>query len=144
VARGVHDTVMQAAADGAIELFHGYTYSGHPAACAAGLAVLDIYAREQLFERARELSPYFLDAIWTLRSEPLVTDLRGYGLFAALDLAGDGVPGRRGYQLQKDLFERGLHVKATGDSLLVAPPLIADRTHVDAIVDALQAALRAH
>jgi beta-alanine--pyruvate transaminase len=138
----IHDTVMNAAADGAIELFHGYTYSGHPAACAAGLAVLDIYEREQLFARAGILSPYFLDALWTLRDVGVVTDLRGYGLFAAIDVASDGVAGRRGYRLQQALFDNGLHLKTTGDSLLLAPPLIADESHVDMMVDILGRTLR--
>ena len=74
--------VMGAAQEGAIEFFHGYTYSGHPAACAAGLATLDIYRDEGLFERARELSPYFQDAMFSLRGAPHVTDIRGYGMFA--------------------------------------------------------------
>jgi beta-alanine--pyruvate transaminase len=143
VATPIHDTVMNAAADGAIELFHGYTYSGHPAACAAGLAVLDIYAREQLFARANALSPYFLDAMWTLRDAGVVTDIRGYGLFAAVDVASDGVAGRRGYQLQKTLFDEGLHLKATGDCLLVAPPLIAEKGQIDMLAGILGKALKA-
>ena len=82
VSTRIHDAVMSAAQEGAIEFFHGYTYSGHPAACAAGLATLDIYEREDLFARGRALSPYFLDAIWSLRDVGIVTDIRGYGMFA--------------------------------------------------------------
>ena len=74
----IHDTIMAAAPEGAIEFFHGYTYSGHPAACAAGLATLDIYKNEGLFERGRELSPYFLDALFSLKDMPVVADIRGY------------------------------------------------------------------
>jgi beta-alanine--pyruvate transaminase len=143
VSARIHDAIMAAAPEGAIEFFHGYTYSGHPAACAAGLATLEIYRREALFERARELSPYFLDALFSLKGLPVVTDIRGYGLLAAIDVATDGTPGRRGHRFQKLLFDNGLHLKTTGDAALVAPPLIADKTHVDAIVDILRRTLAA-
>ena len=134
----IYDTVMAAAQEGAIEFFHGYTYSAHPAACAAGLATLDIYRSEGLFERARALAPYFQDGMFSLRGAPHVTDIRGYGMFAAFDLASDGMPGRRGNILQKKLFDNGLNLKNTGDCALVAPPLIAEKQHVDAIVDILR------
>jgi adenosylmethionine-8-amino-7-oxononanoate aminotransferase len=78
ISERIHDTVMAAAPEGAIEFFHGYTYSGHPGPCAAGLATLDIYKNDGLFERGRELSPYFLDALFALRDLPVVADLRGY------------------------------------------------------------------
>ncbi|MCC7325679.1 MAG: aminotransferase class III-fold pyridoxal phosphate-dependent enzyme [Burkholderiales bacterium] len=138
----IHDAVMNAAQEGAIELFHGYTYSGHPAACAAGLVTLDIYERDDLFGRGRAMSPYFLDAVWSLKDHSLVTDIRGYGMFAAIDLAPDGAPGVRGHALQKKLFDNGLHVKLTGDSALIAPPLIAEKSHVDGIAEILDATLR--
>ena len=143
ISERIHDTIMGAAADGAIEFFHGYTYSGHPGACAAGLAVLDIYEREDLFARGRALSPYFQDAIWSLRDVGLVTDLRGYGMFAAIDLASDGAPGRRGHVFQKKLFDNGLHLKTTGDCALVAPPLVAEKAHIDTIAEILRKTLKA-
>jgi beta-alanine--pyruvate transaminase len=138
VSERVHDTIMAAAQEGAIEFFHGYTYSGHPAACAAGLATLDIYRNEGLFERARELAPYFQQAMFSLKGTKNVTDVRGYGLFAAFDVESDGAPGRRGNLLQKKLFDNGLNLKNTGDSALVAPPFIAERRDIDTIVDILQ------
>ncbi|MBS0319895.1 MAG: aminotransferase class III-fold pyridoxal phosphate-dependent enzyme [Proteobacteria bacterium] len=141
VSTRVHDAIMDAAQDGAIELFHGYTYSGHPAACAAGLATLDIYAREDLFARGRALSPYFLDAIWSLRDLPIVTDIRGYGMFATIDLAPGAAPGARGQALQKKLFDNGLHLKPTGDAALIAPPLIAEKSHIDSIAEILRSTL---
>ena len=141
ISERVHDAIMGAAQEGAIEFFHGYTYSGHPAACAAGLATLDIYRNEGLFERGRALSPYFLDAIFGLKGLPAITDIRGYGMFATIDLAPDGAPGRRGHVFQKKLFENGLHLKATGDSALIAPPLIAEKEHVDMIADILRKTL---
>ena len=94
ISERIHDTIMAAAPEGAIEFFHGYTYSGHPAACAAGLATLDIYEREGLFERGRALSPYFLDGLFSLRDMPVVTDIRGYGMFGAIDVHADGAPGQ--------------------------------------------------
>jgi len=141
ISERIHDTIMGAAQEGAIEFFHGYTYSGHPAACAAGLATLDIYRKEGLFERGRALSPYFLDGLFSLRDAPHVVDIRGYGMFGAIDLAADGAPGRRGHAFQKKLFDNGLHLKATGDSALVAPPLIAEKQHIDSIVDILRKTL---
>jgi beta-alanine--pyruvate transaminase len=141
ISERIHDTIMGAAQEGAIEFFHGYTYSGHPAACAAGLATLDIYRKEGLFERGRALSPYFLDGLFSLRDAPHVVDIRGYGMFGAIDLAADGAPGRRGHAFQKKLFDNGLHLKATGDSALVAPPLIAEKQHIDSIVDILRRTL---
>jgi len=138
ISERIHDTVMAAAQDGAIEFFHGYTYSGHPAACAAGLATLDIYRNEGLFERGRELAPYFQDAMFSLKGTKNVTDVRGYGMFAAFDIESDGAPGRRGNVLQKKLFDNGLNLKNTGDCALVAPPLISERQHIDVIVDILR------
>ena len=138
----IHDAIMGAAPEGAIEFFHGYTYSGHPAACAAGIATLDLYRDEGLFERGRALSPRFLDAIFSLRDAPHVTDLRGYGMLAAIDLEPAGAPGARGYEFQKRLFDHGLHLKATGDCVIVAPPLIAEPAHVDAIVDIVRRTLQ--
>ena len=141
VSERIHDTIVAAAPEGAIEFFHGYTYSAHPAPCAAGLATLDIYRKEGLFERAAELSPYFLDGIFSLKDVPAVADLRGYGMFAAIDVQPKGTPGSRGHTLQKKLFDNGLHLKTTGDCALVAPPLIAERSHIDIIVDCLRKTL---
>jgi len=143
ISERIHDAIMGAAPEGGIEFFHGYTYSGHPAACAAGLATLDIYEREGLFERGRELAPYFLQGLFSLRDIPLVADLRGYGMIGAVDVHPDGTPGKRGHALQKKLFDSGLHLKATGDAAIVAPPLVADRSHVDSIVEILRRVLKA-
>jgi beta-alanine--pyruvate transaminase len=143
ISERIHDAIMGAAQEGAIEFFHGYTYSGHPAACAAGLAALDIYRNEGLFERGRELSPYFQDAIFSLRDAPHVVDIRGYGMIAALDVAADGAPGRRGHVYQKKLFDNGLHLKTTGDCAIIAPPLVATKQHVDEIRDKLAKGLAA-
>ncbi len=142
VSQRVHDTIMNATPEGGLEFFHGYTYSGNPASCAAGLAALDIYKSDGLFERGRALSPYFLDAIFSLKDEGVVTDIRGYGLFAAIDVAPQGMPGARGHAFQKKLFDNGLHLKATGDTAIIAPPFIAERAHVDTITEILRKTLR--
>jgi beta-alanine--pyruvate transaminase len=134
----IYDTVVNAAPENAIELFHGYTYSGHPTACAAGLAALEIYEKENLFERAAELSPYFLDQVYSLQDLNAVTDIRGYGLIAGFDVAMGDAPGQRGTQLQKDLFWSGLHVKFTGDTGIIAPPFVAEKEHIDQIVGILR------
>jgi beta-alanine--pyruvate transaminase len=142
VSERIHDAIVGAAPDGAIELFHGYTYSGHPAACAAGIATLDIYRREGLFERARERSPRFQDAMFALADVPAVADIRGYGMMAAIELHPDAAPGRRGHEFQKRLFDNGLHLKTTGDAAIVAPPLVATDAHIDEIAAILRRTLR--
>ncbi|MCZ6608091.1 MAG: aminotransferase class III-fold pyridoxal phosphate-dependent enzyme [Alphaproteobacteria bacterium] len=137
----IYDTVVDAAPGQSVELFHGYTYSAHPAACAAALATLDIYERENLFERAAEMSPYFLDSIFALEDMPGVTDIRGYGMIAGIDIAPGPVPGMRGYEATKRLFRAGLHVKFTGDCALVAPPLVAGKSDIDEICSILREVL---
>ena len=131
----IYETVTNAAPENAIEFFHGYTYSAHPAACAAGVATLDIYENEGLFERAREMTPYFHQAMMSLRDHALVRDIRNIGLMSGVELHHDGAPGHRGQELQKALFWNGCHVKFTGDTGIVAPPFIAEHSHIDEIVD---------
>ncbi|MCB1472043.1 MAG: aspartate aminotransferase family protein [Rhodobiaceae bacterium] len=140
----IYDTVTDASPENAIEFFHGYTYSGHPAACAAGLATLDIYEREGLFERAGEMSEYFLDAIWSLKDLDIVKDLRGYGMMSGVEVHPlPGKPGLRGQELQKKLFWNGCHIKFTGDSGIVAPSLVTQKEDIDLIVDILRKTLLA-
>ncbi len=143
VSERIHDTIMAASPEGAIEFFHGYTYSGHPAACAAGLATLDIYRNDGLFERGRELSPYFLDMIFSLADIPAVADLRGYGMLAAHRLVPDGTRARAATSSRRSSSTTASICKATGDCVIVAPPLIADRSHVDTIVEILRGTLHA-
>jgi beta-alanine--pyruvate transaminase len=137
----IYETLMQQAPSGAIELYHGYTYSAHPAACAAGLAALDIYGREQLFERAAEMSDGFLDRIFSLADIPIVTDIRGYGMLAGLDLAPAEAPGARGLDALKRLYDAGLLIKLTADTIILAPPLIASATDLDQMADILRRVL---
>jgi beta-alanine--pyruvate transaminase len=125
----------------AIELFHGYTFSAHPAACAAALATLDIYAGEELFTRAAALSGGFLDRMFSLADIPVITDIRGYGMLAAFDMAPAAAPGARGFAALKRLFEAGLLIKWTGDTGIVAPALIASDSELDEIEEKLRRVL---
>lgn len=138
VSEEIYETITEAGAPTSIELFHGYTFSAHPAATAAALATLDIYRREHLFERAGELAPYFLDRVFSLRDVPGIRDIRGYGLLAAFDLVPGATAGARGYEALKRLFEAGLLIKWTGDTGIVAPPLIVGHAEIDAAVDILR------
>lgn len=137
----IYETVTGGSPDGAIEFFHGYTYSGHPAACAAGIATMDLFKDEGLFDRARDLIPYFQEAAMSLKGHPLVRDIRLAGLMAGIEVHADGAPGRRGTALQKEMFWKGLSVKFTGDSAILAPPFIAERAHIDEIFDIFRSVL---
>jgi beta-alanine--pyruvate transaminase len=140
--RAVYDALMQGP-EAAIELFHGYTYSGHPAACAAGLASLDIYQREGLFTRAAELEEHWQSTLLTLQDAPNVIDIRAMGLIAAIELSSrPDAPGARGYQVFLDCFEKGLLVRANGDTIVLSPPLIIDRDQIDSLAQTLFEALR--
>lgn len=134
VSRTIHDDVVEGAPDG-IELFHGYTYSGHPLAAAAGLATLDLYRDEQLFERALELEGYWTDAIHSLRGSRHVIDLRTLGLVAGIELEPrPGNPTKRATELFQCCFDHGLLVRATGDTIALSPPLIVTKPQIDEMV----------
>ncbi|MGB5078837.1 MAG: aspartate aminotransferase family protein [Sphingorhabdus sp.] len=130
VSRQIHDDII-GSADG-IELFHGYTYSGHPLAAAAGLATLDIYRDEGLFEKAQDLGSYWEDAAHSLKGKPHVIDVRTIGLIAGIELAPrPQAPTRRGTELFHACFDNGLLVRATGDTIALSPPLILEKCHID-------------
>lgn len=130
----IYDTVVDAAPDGAIEFFHGYTYSGHPAATAAGNAVMDIYEKEDLFVRSASLSEHFLDAVYSLQGHDAVSDIRGIGLIAGVEVKPGRAPGARGTALQKKMFWNGLHVKFTGDTGILAPQFVAEKDQIDEMI----------
>ena len=134
VRREIHDTVSDAAAPG-IELFHGYTYSGHPLACAAVQAVLDIYRDEDLFEAAIALEDYWADAIHSLKSARHVIDCRNVGLIGGIELAPrPDAPTKRAMEVFHRCFDEGLLIRVTGDIIALSPPLILERGHIDEIV----------
>ena len=144
VRKGVYDAFMQGP-EHAIELFHGYTYSGHPLACAAGLATLDVYRDERLFERAKKLEPKWCDAIMGLKGLPNVVDIRCVGLTGAVDLASiPGSPTLRGYRLLEHSFhEAGIMVRISGDTIELTPPLIISENQIDEIMEKTAASIRA-
>lgn len=138
----IHDTMMEAA-DSPIELFHGYTYSGHPVACAAGLAALDTYREEGLFERAADLEPYLEEAIHSLRDHPNVIDIRNMGLVAAVEMSPrPGAPGERGYDAMVSAYQKGAMIRVTGDIIALSPPLICEKAHIDQLVETLGEVLK--
>jgi beta-alanine--pyruvate transaminase len=140
--RKVYDAVT-AGSENAIELFHGYTYSAHPVACAAALATLDVYAKEGLLTRAASLAAEWENAVHSLRGLPHVIDVRNYGLIGAVELEPRaGKPGTRGFEVFLKCFERGLMVRQTGDTIAMSPPLIIESKQIARIVETLGAVIR--
>jgi beta-alanine--pyruvate transaminase len=143
VRHGIYDTVVNQAPTG-IELFHGYTYSGHPLAAAAGLATLDLYRTEGLFERAASIAPYWEDALHSLRGAPHVIDIRNLGLVGGIELEPRaGAPGGRGFDVFVECFNRGALIRVTGDIIALSPPLIIDKRQIDTLVETVGAAIKA-
>jgi len=139
----VHEAFMQGP-ENMIDLFHGYTYSGHPVACAAALATLDTYAEENLFEKAIELGGYWEDAIHALKEMPNVIDIRNFGLIGAIELAPrEGKPGARGFDVFNKCFhDKNLLIRTTGDVIALSPPLILEKAHIDQIFSRIAEAIR--
>lgn len=138
----IHDVFMNGP-EHLIEFFHGYTYSGHPLACAAALGTLDTYAEEGLLTRASEMEAYFADALHSLKGLPHVIDIRNIGLVGGIELAPiDGSPGKRAFDIFLECWERGVLIRTTGDTVALSPPLIISKTHVDQIVGTLADALK--
>ena len=138
----IYATFMAESPEG-IELFHGYTYSGHPLAAAAGLAALDIYRDEGLFTRGAELAGYWEDAIQSFKDRPHVIDTRNLGIIGGIELEPmAGRPTKRAVSVFQDCYENGLLIRTTGDIVALSPPLILETGHIDRIVDTLSAALK--
>src|SRR5881396_713593 len=142
VKKGVYDAFMNGP-ENTIELFHGYTYSAHPLACAAALAALDVYREERLFERAKKLEPVWAEAAMGLKGLPHVLDIRTVGLVAGIDLASrpDAVGGRA-YEAMVKGFEQGVMMRITGDTLALSPPLIIRESEIAEIFDKVGRVLR--
>ncbi|HEY6642489.1 aspartate aminotransferase family protein [Povalibacter sp.] len=142
VRKQIYDTFMNGP-ENAIELFHGYTYSAHPVACAAALATQKIYAREGLLTRGAELAKQWEDAVHSLRGLPHVIDVRNLGLVAGIELeARSGAPGTRGYDAFLKAYEKGILVRFTGDILALSPPLIIEPAQIDELIGVLSAVLK--
>jgi len=134
----IYNTVMDASPKGAVELFHGYTYSGIPIAVAAALAVQNIFEKEEIFKRSKEMSPYFLDGLFSLNDLDAVDNIRGYGMMGGIDIKLKEKPGRAGYECFKACYEAGINFKATGDCLIIAPQFICEKKHIDEIIEKLR------
>ncbi len=143
----VHERVHQAIVEGApagIELFHGYTYSGHPLASAAAIAVIDLHRAEDLPGRARNMAPYFEECVHSLRGLPNVIDVRNLGLVAGIELESRaGKPTDRAMRVFHRCFDAGVLIRTTGDIIALSPPLVMERPHLDRIVETLSDAIRA-
>jgi beta-alanine--pyruvate transaminase len=127
-----------------IELFHGYTYSGHPVACAAGIATLDVFEEEGLLTRAASVAKHWEDRAHALKGAPHVVDVRNCGLMAAIELEPRaGQPGKRAYEVFVRAFEAGVLIRVTGDTIALSPPLIVEQGQIDRIFDCVGAMLRA-
>ena len=137
VRKHIYDAFMKGP-ENAIELFHGYTYSAHPTACAAGLAVQDIYEREGLLTRGAKMAKTFEDAVHSLRGLPRVIDIRNLGLVAGIELEPrPGAPAARAYEIFVKAFEKGILIRTTGDTIALSPPLIIEPAQIDQLVTTL-------
>jgi beta-alanine--pyruvate transaminase len=143
VRKGIYETFMEKAPENAIELFHGYTYSAHPLACAASLATLEIYKDEGLFERCASLADYWQDGVHSLKGARNVIDLRNLGLIAGIELESvAGKVGKRAFEAFLKCYEDGLLIRVTGDIIALSPPLIVEKSHIDEMFDKLGKVLK--
>jgi len=139
----IYETFMTGP-DGAIEFFHGYTYSGHPLAAAAACATLDVYAEDDLFNRALSLEDKFGDALHSLKDEPYVIDVRNYGLIGAVELTPiKGQPTTRAINIFRECYDKGLIIRTTGDTIAFSPPLIVKESQIEQTVEIIRSSLRA-
>jgi beta-alanine--pyruvate transaminase len=134
----IYDTILDASPKGAVELFHGYTYSGIPISVAAALAVQDIFEKEDIFNRAKDLAPYFQEGLFSLKDIDVVENIRGYGMMGGIDIRKDTRPGKAGLETFKHCYEAGVNFKATGDALIIAPMFICEKKHIDEIIEKLR------
>jgi beta-alanine--pyruvate transaminase len=142
VKRSIHDALMQGPPH-LSELMHGYTYSGHPLACAAAIAMIDVIEQENLIDQVNTLSPYFEEAVHSLAELEQVVSVRNFGLAAGIELrAKDGAVGQRGFQAQALAFKHGVLTRAPGDTLVLAPPFITTRSQIDQMIDGFKKAIQ--
>ena len=138
----IYDTFMTGP-ESAIEFFHGYTYSGHPLAAAAGCATLDVYREDDLFNRAKSLEDKFADALHSLQGEPNVIDIRNFGLVGAVELTPiEGQPTARAMSIFRDCFDKGLIIRTTGDNVAFSPPLIVEEQQIHDTIEMVRTSLR--
>ncbi len=138
VREDIQQTILDSAPPNTVEFYHGYTYSAHPVACAAGLATLKIYREEDTFGQVRALTPTFLEQIASFKGMPDVIDTRGHGLLGAVELAPKGKPGERGFKILCRGFEEGLVLRAAGDSIVLAPPYVATPDQLGQMIEIMR------
>ena len=136
----IYDSVLDSssAPEGTPELFHGYTYSGIPVAVAAALAVQDIFDKEDIFKRAKEMSPYLQDGLQSLKDLKEIVSIRGYGMMGGIEIKMKEKPGKAGFQVFKHCYDAGVNFKNTGDNLIIAPQFICEKKHIDEIIEKLR------
>ena len=141
----IYETFMAAGGpEYMVEFPHGYTYSAHPVACAAGIAALDLLVQERAVERVAELAPYFENAVHGLKGFKHVTDIRNYGLAAGLTIdAVPGEPAKRPFEIAIKCLANGVYVRYGGDTIQLAPPFIIEKAEIDRLVSVLGEALTA-
>ena len=134
----IYDTIVNAANEKAIEFYHGYTYTGHPLACSAALASLEVYQEQDLFSRSKTLAPYWQDQVHNLKDCKNVIDIRNYGLVAAIELSPKAEqPGARAFEAFQMAFEAGILLRITGDTIALSPPLIIEKDQIDLLCNVL-------
>jgi len=135
----IYETFMaNGGPDYMLEFPHGYTYSAHPVACAAGLAALDVLVNDRMAERVRNLSPYFEDAVHSLKGLPHIVDIRNFGLCAAIQIeALPGEPARRPFEISMECWKKGLYARYGGDVIALAPPFISEKSDIDFMTNVL-------
>jgi beta-alanine--pyruvate transaminase len=137
----IHDAFMDAPPG--IELFHGYTYSGHPLACSAALATLEVFKEQKIVEHAAAMQEYWADAVHSLKGLPHVIDIRSIGLIAGIELAPlAGKPGARAFNAFKQAFADGVLIRTTGDIIALSPPLVLEKKHIDELFGKLATVLK--
>ena len=140
----IHDQLMKGP-EAMIELFHGYTYSGHPVACAAGIATLDVYQEEGLFDQAKELEPVFEEALHSLKGLNQIIDIRNIGLMGAVHFgSGDRPATEFAANVFQHCYENDVLVRYSGEFLVLSPSLVATKEHIHQITDALRKAIEAN
>jgi beta-alanine--pyruvate transaminase len=141
VSKEIYNRLVNEPKTKGVEFAHGYTYSGHPVACAAALATLEIFQKDHVVAHAADISPYFLDQVFSLRDLPGIADIRGYGLAAGVEFEAQGAPGSFGMTAAEKLFNAGLHVRFSGDCAVLTPSLICEKSHIDQMIETLRTVL---
>ena len=140
----IYESVMEASPEGAVELFHGYTYSGIPVAVSAAIAVQKIFEKEDIFNRVKQLSKYFEDGLHSLKDLSCIDSVRNYGLLGGIDISMRDKPGKAGFNVYKKCYDAGVNIKPTGDALIIAPPFVCEKKDIDEIIEKMRVGISNH